>query len=62
MALWVVAVICHWHLGVIHWYRAHLSEEAGVLSGGRALHQPAGSYWVPWLTLGLSYPEAVSEI
>lgn len=31
------------------------SVEAGVLSSRGALRQPAGSYWEPWLTLGLSF-------
>lgn len=58
MALWVAAVICHCHLGVIHWY---ITGAAQVFRGGwnaaywRALRQPAASYWAPRLPLGLSF-------
>lgn len=37
MALWVAAVICHCHLGVIHWY---ITGAAQAFCGGWSAEQP----------------------
>lgn len=54
MVLWVAAVICHCHLGVIHWY---ISGAAQAVCGGWSTEQRGSPASASWQLLGTSaYP------
>ena len=56
MVPWVFTVICHCHLGVIHWYRTSTALAFcggwGAGEEGVACHQPAGCCWLTQLHPG----------